>query len=103
VIPTHVPRRAAGGGSGQERDDGASHRRFAEKRALPFPLLSDPDKRVMTEYGAWGEKNMHGRKTTGVIRSTVLVGPDGNAKRHWKKVARAVDHPAKVLEALRAQ
>ena len=64
-------------------------------------LLSDPDKEMMSAYGAWGEKTMYGRKTVGVIRSTVWVGPDGTVKKHWKRVPKAADHPAKVLDALR--
>ncbi len=83
--------------------DGAeSHRKFARRHKLPFTLLSDPDKRVMTRYGAWGEKTMYGRTVTGVIRSTVWIGPDGRVKKHWARVARAADHPAKVLAALRS-
>lgn len=82
-------------------DDGASHEKFAAKYALPFTLLSDPDRKVMEKYGAWGEKNMYGKKTMGVIRSTVLVGADGKVKKHWKKVAKADAHPAKVLEEIR--
>jgi thioredoxin-dependent peroxiredoxin len=81
-------------------DNGASHTKFTKKYKLPFQLLSDPDKKVMTKYGAWGEKMMYGRKTTGVIRSTVWIGPDGKVKKHWKRVAKAADHPAQVLEAL---
>jgi len=87
---------------GVSPDDGASHRRFADKYELPFTLLSDPDKKVMTKYGAYGEKTMYGRKTTGVIRSTVWIGPDGKVKKHWRKVAKAADHPQKVLEALQS-
>ncbi len=83
-------------------DNEASHQKFANKYKLPFALLSDPDKKVMTKYGAWGEKMMYGKKTTGVIRSTVWVGPDGKVVKHWKKVPKAADHPAKVLEALQA-
>jgi peroxiredoxin Q/BCP len=83
-------------------DDAASHEKFARKYKLPFTLLSDPDKKVMEKYGAWGEKNMYGKKTMGVIRSTVWVGPDGKVRKHWKRVAKAADHPAKVLEALQA-
>ncbi len=45
---------------------------------------------------------MYGKVTTGVIRSTVWVGPDGKVKKHWRKVANAADHPAKVLEALKS-
>jgi peroxiredoxin Q/BCP len=81
-------------------DNGSSHEKFVTKYKLPFTLLSDPDKKVMTQYGAFGEKVMYGKKTTGVIRSTVWVGPDGKVKKHWKRVASAADHPAQVLEAL---
>ncbi len=81
-------------------DVAASHEKFATKYKLPFTLLSDPDRKVMTQYGAFGEKMMYGKKTTGVIRSTVWVGPNGKVKKHWKRVAKAADHPAQVLEAL---
>jgi peroxiredoxin Q/BCP len=83
-------------------DDADSHRRFREKYELPFTLLCDPDHEVMRAYGAWGEKTMYGRKTTGVIRSTVWIGPDGKVRRHWKRVPSAAEHPARVLEALDA-
>ena len=81
-------------------DSEASHERFAEKYGLPFTLLSDPDKKVMSKYGAFGEKMMYGKKTVGVIRSTVWIGPDGKVRKHWKRVSNAAQHPAKVLEAL---
>lgn len=86
---------------GVSPDTGESHERFAAKFNLPFTLLSDPDKSVMTKYGAYGEKVMYGKKTMGVIRSTVWIGPDGKVKRHWKRVAKAEEHPLKVLETLR--
>jgi peroxiredoxin Q/BCP len=81
-------------------DSADSHARFTKKYKLPFLLLCDPDKKVMTKYGAWGEKVLYGKKTTGVIRSTVWIGPDGKVKKHWKRVPKAADHPAQVLEAL---
>jgi peroxiredoxin Q/BCP len=56
----------------------------------------------MSKYGAWGEKMMYGKKTTGVIRSTVWIGGDGKVKKHWKRVAKAAEHPAQVLAALEA-
>ena len=84
-------------------DGPESHAKFAKKYKLPFTLLCDPDKKVMTKYGAFGEKMMYGKKTQGVIRSTVWIGPDGKVRRHWKKVPKAEGHPAKVLEALQAQ
>lgn len=83
-------------------DDAKSHEKFVSKYELPFTLLCDPDKKVMSNYEAFGEKMMYGKKTTGVIRSTVWVGPDGKVKKHWKRVAKAADHPHKVLEALQA-
>jgi peroxiredoxin Q/BCP len=87
---------------GVSPDGGASHEKFRAKYKLPFPLLSDPDKKVMERYGAWGEKVLYGKKTTGVIRSTVWIGPDGKVVKHWKRVPKADAHPAAVLEALRA-
>ena len=63
------------------------------KYKLPFPLLSDPDRKVMTAYGAYGEKMMYGKKTMGVIRSTVWIGPDGKVRKHWARVAKAEAHP----------
>ena len=86
---------------GVSADGGESHKKFAAKSKLPFPLLSDPDRKVMTKYGAYGEKVLYGKKTVGVIRSTVWIGPDGKVKKHWARVANAEQHPAKVVEALR--
>ncbi|MGD9762929.1 MAG: thioredoxin-dependent thiol peroxidase [Candidatus Binatia bacterium] len=87
---------------GVSSDDAASHQKFAAKYRLPFALLSDPDRKVMEKYGAYGEKMMYGKKTTGVIRSTVWIGPDGKVRKHWARVPSAEQHPAKVLEALQA-
>ena len=87
---------------GVSGDSEASHQKFRSKYKLPFPLLSDPDKKVMTAYGAYGEKMMYGKKVTGVIRSTVWIGPDGKVRKHWAKVPSAEEHPARVLEAVRA-
>ena len=83
-------------------DSASSHRAFATKYRLPFTLLSDPDHAVMRPYGAYGEKTLYGRKVTGVIRSTVWIGPDGRVRRHWPRVSSAAAHPGKVLEAIRA-
>jgi peroxiredoxin Q/BCP len=51
--------------------------RFAQKESLTYPLLSDSDRAVLEAYGAYGEKMLYGKKVTGVIRSTIVVGPDG--------------------------
>jgi peroxiredoxin Q/BCP len=82
-------------------DAPATHAKFAAKYKLPFPLLSDPDKTLMRAWGAYGEKMMYGKKTQGVIRSTVWIGPDGVVKKHWARVSDAAAHPGKVFEAVR--
>ena len=86
---------------GVSPDSAASHAKFVDKYQLPFTLLCDPDKKVMEKYGAWGEKMMYGRKTVGVIRSTVWIDPTGKVRKHWARVPKAETHPEKVLEALR--
>jgi len=63
-----------------------SHRRFAEKFNLPFALLGDESKQILTAYGAWGEKNMYGKKTMGVLRSTFLIDEAGNILDVIKRV-----------------
>jgi len=88
-------------------DPVASHRRFADKHDLPFPLLADEpasDKAapaVCDRFGVWQEKSMYGRKYMGVVRTTYLIGADGRVLRRWDKVSVA-DHADEVIEALRA-
>lgn len=73
--------------------------RFARKQSLPFPLLSDTDHRVMEAWGAWGEKKSYGRTSTGAIRSTVVVGPDG-AVRLARYNVRATGHVERLRKEL---
>ncbi|GAB2674916.1 thioredoxin-dependent thiol peroxidase [Thalassiella azotivora] len=73
--------------------------RFVERDGLTFPLASDPDKAVLTAYGAWGEKQSYGKTVTGVIRSTVVVGPDGTVE-HAAYNVRAKGHVAKLRKDL---
>ncbi len=87
---------------GVSRDSIASHGKFIGTHQLPFVLLSDPDAAMMAAYGAFGEKVMYGKKTTGTIRSTVVVGPDGVVRKHWTKVAKADQHPQQVLDYFRS-
>lgn len=91
--------RSGGAVVGISPDGAGEHTKFREKYGLAFPLLSDPDHAVMSEYGAWGEKTMYGKKTVGTIRSTFLVGADGTIARCWYSV-KADGHAAKVLDAL---
>jgi len=88
---------------GVSADDAQSHQKFTAKYRLPFPLLSDPERKTMKTYGAYGEKMMYGKKTTGVIRSTVWIGPDGKVRKHWARISDAAKHPEQVLEALRGK
>jgi peroxiredoxin Q/BCP len=84
---------------GVSPDDVASHGRFRDKYGLNFPLLADPDHAVAEKYGAWREKNMYGKKSMGVQRSTYLIDADGKVARVWKRVQ--VDgHDQQVIEAL---
>lgn len=85
---------------GVSRDSVASHDAFISKYKLPFVLLADEDARVMTAYGAWGEKMMYGKPVTGVIRSTVIIDETGRVIKHWAKVPKAETHPAAVLAVL---
>lgn len=82
-------------------DGAGSHAAFRAKFGLPFTLLSDEDHAAAERYGAWGEKKNYGRTYVGIIRSSVLVGPDGKVAAAWPKV-KADGHAAQVLAALRA-
>lgn len=67
-------------------DSPASHRKFKEKYNLKVHLLADPEHAVMAQYGAWGEKKMYGKTVEGVVRSTVLIDPQGRIAHHWPNV-----------------
>ena len=84
---------------GISKDSIASHCKFADKEKLNFPLLSDPDGKVIDRYGAWGEKSLYGKKSMGIIRTTVVIAPDGKVKEIFPKV-KVAGHVEKVLEAL---
>jgi peroxiredoxin Q/BCP len=86
---------------GVSTDSAASHDRFRDKHKLNFPLLADIDHRVAEKYGAWREKNMYGKKTLGIQRSTFLIDAKGRVAKVWKRVQ--VDgHDEQVLSALAA-
>ena len=85
---------------GVSADPLASHEKFTSKFDLNFPLLSDETADVAKMYGVWKEKNLYGRRTWGVARTTFLIGSDGRIKRIWKKVDTKT-HGEDVLAALR--
>ena len=78
------------------KDTAASHKKFAEKYHLPFPLLSDTELKVIREYDVWKEKNMYGKKVMGVVRTTYLINEDGIIEKAFGKV-KAADNPAQML------
>jgi peroxiredoxin Q/BCP len=84
---------------GISKDSVESHCRFRDKHRLNFPLLSDPEGTVIARWGAWGEKNLYGKKTMGIVRSTVLVGPDGRVEAVFPTV-KVDGHVEQVLAAL---
>ncbi len=85
---------------GVSPDDVASHVKFRDKFELNFPLLADADHKVADKYGAWREKNMYGKKSLGIQRSTYLIDADGRVAKVWKKVN--VDgHDEEVIAALK--
>jgi peroxiredoxin Q/BCP len=86
---------------GVSPDDAQKHQAFRAKYGLNFTLLSDPDKKIMEKYGAFGEKMMYGKKVMGVIRSTFVIGPTGKIERAFYGV-HADGHALKVLTALSA-
>jgi peroxiredoxin Q/BCP len=86
---------------GVSKDSLKAHDKFIRDFGLPFTLLSDPDAAMMTAYGAFGEKVLYGKTSRGIIRSTVVIGPDGVVQRHWTRVAKAESHPAEVAAFLK--
>ena len=80
-------------------DSIASHKKFKEKYELNFPLLSDTEKKVMQDFGAYGEKKMYGKVRMGVIRSTFILDEDGTVLKAMRNV-RAKGHVEKLLKIL---
>jgi len=87
---------------GVSKDSLKSHDKFIKDFSLPFILLSNPDLTMMKAYDAYGAKIMYGKSVEGVIRSTVVVSPDGIVLKHWKKVAKAESHPQDVIKFMQS-
>jgi peroxiredoxin Q/BCP len=84
---------------GVSPDKPAAQARFKSKYELPFTLLADEEKAAAEAYGVWQEKNMYGKKTMGIVRSTFVIGPDGKIEKVYSKV-KAQGHAAAVLAEL---
>ena len=86
---------------GVSKDPVARQEKFRDKHALSVPLLSDADGDVCERYGTWVEKNMYGKKSMGIERSTFLIDGTGTVVREWRKV-KVDGHVEEVLQAARA-
>ena len=81
-------------------DDEKSHKKFIAKHNLPFPLLADTDKEIVTAYGVWGEKSMYGKTYMGTNRITFIIDKEGNLAHIISKVD-TKNSTAQVLELLK--
>lgn len=84
---------------GVSKDTVASHKKFEEKYGLPFILLADPDKEAIQAYDVWKEKNMYGKATMGVVRTTYLIDENGMIVKAFTKV-KATENPQQMLNEL---
>ena len=84
---------------GVSKDSAAFHNRFEEKYGLPFPLLSDPELKVIQAYDVWKEKTNYGKVSMGVVRTTYLIDENGIIVKAFNKV-KAADNPAQMLAEL---
>jgi len=85
---------------GVSPDSVASHQKFMAKHGIKVELLSDPEHTVLEAYNAWGLKKLYGKEYHGVVRSSVLIDPEGVIKYLWPK-AKSSGHAAEVLEKLK--
>lgn len=84
---------------GVSPDNAASHQKFIDKYELPFSLIADEDKAIMEAYGTWGEKNMYGRKSMGVLRTTFVIDGDGTIVKVFKR-PKTAEHTEQIIKAL---
>ncbi|MDQ2720353.1 MAG: thioredoxin-dependent thiol peroxidase [Bacteroidota bacterium] len=83
---------------GVSPDDKIKHKKFEEKYVLPFILLEDPEKKIIDQYGVWGEKNLYGRKYMGLYRTTFLIDEYGIIFKIFRK-PRSKIHSEEILKA----
>lgn len=84
---------------GISKDTVESHKKFSDKYHLNFPILSDPDKKVIQEFKAWGEKKFLGKTFMGTLRNTYLINPEGEIVKEFQKVNPLI-HPQEVLKEI---
>jgi thioredoxin-dependent peroxiredoxin len=87
--------------AGCSADSVQDMQKFRDKYKLNFPLLSDPDHKTLEAYGVWQEKNMYGKKSMGIVRTTYIIGPEGKITHVFPRV-RVDGHIREVLDALKA-
>ena len=84
---------------GVSKDTAASHVKFKEKHELPFPLIADVDHSLLEAMGAWGEKNMYGKKVMGTIRTTFVINEEGVIEKIFSgKQVKTKEHALQILE-----
>jgi len=81
-------------------DKEKSHQNFIQKHNLPFPLIADTEKKIMKDYGVWGEKKMYGKTYMGVLRSTFIIDEKGKIEKIFEKV-KTKEHTAQIFSELR--
>lgn len=84
---------------GVSPDSAASHLKFIAKHNFAFNLIADTEKKILQDYGVWGEKSMYGRKYMGVFRTTFIIAEDGTIQKIFSKV-KTKDHAAQILSAM---
>ncbi len=84
---------------GVSPDDEKRHERFKEKNNLPFTLIPDPEKKILNDYGVWGEKKMYGKTYMGVMRTTFIINENGIIEKIIKKV-KTKDHTNQIYKEL---
>lgn len=85
---------------GVSADSPERHQKFIEKYALPFPLISDTDHKVVNKFKVWQEKNLYGKKYMGIVRSTFIIDKSGTLRKIFPKV-KVKGHVEEVMAALK--
>lgn len=85
---------------GVSPDSQQSHQKFRAKHELPFTLISDPDKVIIKQFGAWGPKKLYGREYEGLLRTTFVINENGYIENIFEKV-KTKDHTNQILETIK--